>query len=484
MTGPLPNGKGRIWEQGGDLDLDTALIVATVIMFVILVALLMKRLQPQFCLIIVGLIAVVVMEFVTGESCIETSTGNLFFDGFAYLQESMVSSFTSTGITLIVVLGYVAFMNALKASDVFAITVAKVVTKIKSKYVILILALFIGCLIKWVIPSAVTAFLMMYATIYPILRRCGIGRITAICAITISMAWSMGPGQPFTGMLYGTFDPEANMTAPDFFVNYELKYFIPTFIVCAAVFLGTTKFFDARDAKHPVEFLSPDEVGNADFDIKSFGIPRWYGLLPIIPLFAVILLGGQVIPGIRVGVVPVYLFFAILVVFIECIRKKSLAGGLESFETVMDGMGESFARYATVAWAGVVFADGLTAVGGLDILAEMFVAPDISAPILLIIGGLLVFIITALTGQVMLGLFGLCPAIVAAAGIIGADVTYILTPICAAATGSNILSVAAAVTLVSAEKAGIPVTSFIIRQAVPCFASILTIILCCAFMFA
>lgn len=460
------------------------MIIATIVMFVVLVFLLMKRLQPQFCLIIVGLVAILAMYFINGVSGLEKPTGSLFFDGFAYLQNSLVSSFTSTGITLIVVLGYVAFMNVLKASDIFAITVAKVVTKIKSKYVILVLALLIGCVIKWVIPSAVTAFLMMYATIYPVLRRCGIRRITAICAITISMAWSMGPGQPFTGMLYGAFAPEVGMTAPDFFVGYELKYFVPTFIVCAVVFLITTRIFEAREDKHPVEYLTPDEVGEADFDIKSFGIPGWYGLLPIVPLVLVILLGGQVIPGVRVGVVPVYLFFSILVVFIECIRQKSLAKGFQSFETVMDGMGESFARYATVAWAGVVFADGLTAVGGLDLLASMFVAPDIAAPVLLIIGGLLVFVITALTGQVMLGLFGLCPAIVAAAGIIGADVSYILTPICAAATGSNILSVAAAVTLVAAEKAGIPVTSYIVRQAAPCFASILTIILCCAFMFA
>lgn len=462
--------------------MDAFLVIGTILMFVVLILMLIKMMNPQFCLIIVGVVAIIAMMFVTGQSVLETSTGNLFFDAFGYLQDSLISSFTSTGITLVVVLGFVEYMNHLKASDMFALSVAKVVVKIKSKYVILILALLLGCVIKWVIPSAVTAFLMLYATIYPVLRHCGIRRITAICAITISMAWSLGPGQPFTGMIYGTFAPDVAMSGPDFFVNYELKYFIPTFVVCAVVFILVTKYFEKREDKNPISYLSEDDAAESDTDTSKLGIPKWYGLLPIIPLVLVILLGGSFLP-IKVGVVPVYLFFAILVIIIEMIRKRSIKDATNDFMTFLEGMGLSFGRYATVAWAGVVFADAVAQVGGLDILVNAVVSTDTSVQLFILIISIITIIVSALTSQVMLCIFGLGPIIASFAALTGADITYLLIPMGALATGPNILSVAAPVALVSAEKAGIPVMTYIVRQTIPLVASCLTIVVCTMVMF-
>lgn len=462
--------------------MDVLYVVITILLFVVLILMLMKRLNASFCMLFVGVVGLLIYMGLSGTSVLETSTGNFFFDAFSYFQNSMVTSFTQTGITLITVLGYVSFMNALKASDMFAMTVAKPISKIRSKYVIIVLAMLVCCVIKWVIPSAVTAFLMAYACIYPILRHCGIRRITAICAITVSLAWSLGPGQPFTAMVYGTFAPEVSISAPEYFLNVELKYFIPVFIVCAVSFILTTKYFEKREDAKPYEYATPDEVSDALIDTKTLGIPGWYGLLPIIPLVLVIIFGGTFFP-IRVGVVPIYLMFGIFVIIIECIRKKSVAAAIDSYQLILDGMGESWARYAAMAWAGAVFADAVGKLGGLDILMKMFISPDLSVQVLLIVGGVAVFIVTALTGQPNLGIFGLTPVIVAAATIINADLYYVLLPVAAAATGSNILSVAAPVALVSAEKGGIPVTTYIVRQAIPCICSGAAIILCCAFMF-
>ncbi|WP_165054621.1 MULTISPECIES: C4-dicarboxylate transporter DcuC [unclassified Adlercreutzia] len=462
--------------------MEAVYVVLTIILFVALVLMLMKRLNASFSMLFVGVIGLLVFMALSGQSVMEKSTGNMFFDAFSYFQTSMVSSFTMTGITLITVLGYVAFMNKLKASDMFAITVAKPISKIKSKYVIIVLAMLVCCVIKWVIPSAVTSFLMAYACIYPVLRHCGIRRVTAICTITVSLAWSLGPGQPFTGMVYGTFAPEVAISAPEFFVNVELRYFIPVFIVCAVSFILTTKYFEAREDKKPYEYATPDEVSETLIDTKTLGIPGWYGLLPIIPLVLVIIFGGTFLP-IRVGVVPIYLMCGMFVILIECVRRRTIRAAVEDYQLILDGMGESWARYAAMAWAGAVFADAIGKLGGLDILMKMLISPDLSVQVLLIVGGIAVFVITALTGQPNLGIFGLTPVIVAAATFINADLYYVLLPIAAAATGSNILSVAAPVALVSAEKGGIPVTTFIVRQAIPCICSGLAIILCCAFMF-
>lgn len=465
--------------------MDVALIIGTLIMFVVLVLMLVKGLNPQFSLILVGMVAIMIMMFVTGQSILEQSTGNFFFDAFSYLQTSLVSSFTSTGITLIAVLGYVEYMNMLKASDVFALSVAKHVVKIKSKYAILVLALLIACVIKWVIPSAVTSFLMMFATIYPVLRRCGINRITAIMAITVTLSWSMGPGQPFTSQIYGTFAPDSGMTAPDYFLNYELKYFIPVFVVSVVAFLLTVKFFDARDAKKPVAFLTPDEVGDdEDIDTSKLGIPKWYGLLPIIPLVLVILLGGQVIPGVRVGVVPIYIMCGIFVVIIEMIRRKSVVDASRDFMKFLEGMGTSFGRYATVVWAGIVFADGVTQVGGLDILISMVVSADTSAMLFLFVISIVIILCAILTSQVVLCIYGVGPIIASFCALTGADPVYMLLPMGVCATAPGLLSPAAAITLVAAEKAGLPVMSYIVRMAIPILAATLATVLCCMFMFA
>lgn len=462
--------------------MDLVYVLITVALFAVLVLMLMKRLNATFSMLFVGVIGLLFFTALTGESVMEKSTGNLFLDAFAYFQNSMVNSFTMTGITLIVVLGYVEYMNELKASDMFAMTCAKVITKIKSKYVIMVLAMLVCCVIKWVIPSAVTSFLMCYACIYPILRHCGIRRVTAICTITISLAWSIGPGAPFIGMIYGTFAPDIDISAPTYFLNVELKYFIPVFVVCAISFILTTKFFEAREDKKPYVFDSPDDVGEALIDTKTLGIPGWYGLLPIIPLVLVILLGGTFFP-IKMGVVPIYLMFGMIVIIIECIRKKTIRAAVDNYQLILDGMGTSWGRYAAMAWGGAVFADAIDKLGGLEMIMTALITPDFAPQALLIIGGIAVFIITALTGQPNLGIFGLTPVILAAATVINADVYYVLLPIAACATGSNILSVAAPVALVSAEKGGIPVTSYIVRQAIPCICSGLAIILCCAFMF-
>lgn len=457
-------------------------IILTLLLFVVLVPLLMKGWNPQFALLLVGIVGLIIFMFATGQSIVEKSTGNLFFDGFQYLVDSLNSSFVSTGITLCVVLGYVEYMNYLKANDVFAIACSRVVNKIKSKYVIILIAMVISVLIKWVIPSAVTAFLMLFACVYPILRRCGISRITAIGTITICMMFTLGPGQPFTGMIYGTFAPESGITGPSFFVDYELKYFLPVFVVGAASFIFMSNYFDKRDAKNGIKYINEETFDESVTNIKDLGVPSWYGLLPIIPLVLVIVLGGGMLPF-KVGVVPVYLFMTFIVVIVEMIRRRAIVSSSQDFMNFLEGMGVSFGRYATVVWAGVVFADAVSKIGGLDILINMIVSTDTSAPLFMLLIYIIVMIVAILTSQVVLCIFGIGPIITSFANLTGASIIPLLVPMGALATGDGILSLAAAVTLVAAEKAGLKVTDFILRMSVPAVLMSLTVIGCSMFMF-
>lgn len=252
--------------------MDSLLIIASFVTFGLLIFLLLKKYNPVFSLMAIGALSILIMQFVNGTSILgEAESGSFVLDTFIYMRGLFISQFINVGINIMMVMGYVHYMNHLKANYLFAVFLGSAVKRFRSKFVILSVTLVIGILIKWVIPSAVTTFLLMFATVYPVLRALGISKITAISALTVTTTFPLGPNQFFTGWMHGAFTG-VDFAAPDFFLQQEIFYMIPTTIITIITFIFATKFFEKREK---AQRIAEDEITAKvnEIDPATYGLP-------------------------------------------------------------------------------------------------------------------------------------------------------------------------------------------------------------------
>lgn len=462
--------------------MDVILIIASFVMMGSLVYLLIKGYNPVLCLMLLGFVAIVIMQYVNRASIIgEATSGNYLLDVFTHLRNVFISQFTSVGINVMVVLGYVKLLDHIKANDLFAVLLGSTVKNLKSKYVILTITLLIGVIVKWIIPSAITTFLLLLATVYPVLRALGISKLTAISALTVTTTWPLGPNQFFTGMIFGTFT-DVEFTAPEFFLQQELLFIGPTLVITVIAFILSTKYFEKKEK---AAGLAEDESEIAIEKLipESFGIPMFYASLPIIPLVIVLLFSGTIIPGLRIDVVPAYLMCLLFVVFVNFVRNKSLKIAGDDLAIFFKGMGDSFGNFVCLVIAGAFFADGFAQVGGMAIMMNMLIAPGASAIPMLIIGCVASFVVGALSGNIAVGFFSVGALFGTFITATGADPFFMFAPFVTVSAAGTMLSVASISVLVPAKEAGVPPTRLIKRNAVPTVFAAATVLICSILMF-
>lgn len=162
-------------------------VIFALLMLAVLVWAIMKKLQPVMVLWVIGTVVLIIIGIINGAGVAATSSGNAVLDAFEYFKECMGSQFSGNALLIMSVMGYVGYMNYLKAGDLFAVYVARPLQKLKAKYLLIGLVVFLDWIFVMILPSGIATIALLFGTLYPVMIYLGVNKMTAGAAIIIGV---------------------------------------------------------------------------------------------------------------------------------------------------------------------------------------------------------------------------------------------------------------------------------------------------------
>lgn len=452
---------------------ETFQVIGTILMIIVLAYAIFKNINITMAMLSVGTVAVLILTYVTGESMMgENTTGSLLFDCFEFVVDTAKSTVSGQGLIVMSVMGYVDYMKSLKATEAFTLTLAKPFQKSKLKFAPVAGTVIITFLLQLVVTSNAGKASLALAILYPVMLASGASTATAATAIVLGQAFTYGPG---CGMTYTVFSAgNIDYSVPQFFLTKELPIFIPSLIVTIVVFYFTSRYFDRK------EQVSYDSSA-ATMSFETLGIPRWYAVLPIIPLVFIILFSGLFFSEtISVAAANFMgLFIVLIIMLLTCKDKRAVFDNTKHF---FQGMAESFGAVVTVMFAATLFANAISNVGGLTVIFSAFANAGIGIKPITIIGSLLAFAFITVSGSqpgnmaLFGGLFG---DIARSSGANAIDMCSTLLPV---GCYSMAVSPVAGSNIMVSRITGVSITQIVKRTAIPACCTVLTMIIISQFI--
>lgn len=325
--------------------MDILYVILTALLVVAAVTMILKKVDTRLTFLFLGVIGLAAATIVTGQSVLgDSTTGNVWLDIFDVIRAKFVSTISGTGIRLMMIGGYVMLMNHTKAADVLA------------------LVYMIGAVLKIFITSQIALGLLFMATMFPILTRMGVSKLSAAAACVAIGGMDLGPNDS-TGIFAAT--EILNCTPMDWFTNYEL-IIGPVIIVCVGIFMGI--WFQYMDKKEFGGLVIPEEA-KEDMKISDLGVPAFYGVFPLIPLTLVVVF--SFVDGIKMDVITAHIICFFLFFIVDLIVKKDMNRLQDNLKKLWVWMGNYFNNIIVLISVASVFAEAIKKLKGIDVLCGM-----------------------------------------------------------------------------------------------------------------
>jgi len=130
---------------------------------------------------------------------IDKSSGFLILDLFEILKNSFSSKLSEIGLMIMVIGGFVTYMDHIGASKTLVYLAMKPLSVFKNNpYLAASLVIPIGHLLSIPIPSATGLGLLLIASVFPVLIQLGVSRVSAVSVIVSTTVFDMGPASANT----------------------------------------------------------------------------------------------------------------------------------------------------------------------------------------------------------------------------------------------------------------------------------------------
>jgi len=325
------------------------------------------------------------------------STGVIVFDLFDAVRRMFGTRLASLGLTIMAIAGFSKYMDHVKASDALFSLVAAPLRYIRSPYALLMAAFLVTQFLSLFIPSAAGISLLLMVTIYPILIRSNISRLSALAIIGSARCLTMGPASP--NAVFG-----ANVLKMDpatYFLQYQLPIVLPLLVILFVVHFFTQRYWDKKEGPD-VEGL--ELLNQMSLKEKEAPPPRLYALLPICPLVIIIACSPTITdylgwPKINLDVGTAMFMSILIAMTIELIRVRKLLPVLSSMRMVFDQMGKQFTVVVALIVAGEIFARGLVTVGAIETMVKGAQNAGLGAMALTLAACAIIFVSAILMGS-------------------------------------------------------------------------------------
>ena len=219
----------------------------------------------------------------------------------------------------------------------------------------------IGTLLSYALPSATAVGLLLVATLYPVLRKIGMSKMSILSILVATTLLDLGLNSPnanraadFLGMDVASYS------------RYQLQVVFPILIIITVVY-----FFFGRYKARKEGYDTPAPASAASEEDLAWkkDAPLYYALLPVLPLL-LSLVFSFTHPQ-EAGINGAILLSFFLAGLMDALRGRSYKKALNSMSVFWRGMGNGFASVVVMIIAADIFAEGLMRMGVIDTLVSL-----------------------------------------------------------------------------------------------------------------
>jgi DcuC family C4-dicarboxylate transporter len=325
----------------------------------------------------------------------KATTGSLVLDVFDAVRQLFATRVAELGLSIMSMAGFSRYMDQVNASQALFDLVGAPLRRIRSTTLLLGLAFLVAQLLTPFVPSHAGHNLLLMVTMYPILIRLGVSRLSALGTIGLSHFLDMGPGSG--NIMYAA--KALNMEASVFYIKYQLPATIPLILAVTVFNCFVQRWWDKREG--------PDLEGAAALEALQVQDkptpPRIYAFLPMLPL--VLLLGFCPLItepfGFSIKMEPftAMLISTLVSMLFEYVRLRSATTALGTLKAFYEGMGKQFVMVVSLIVAGEIYAKGLVTVGAVTTVINAAQSAGLGAGAMIIVGGAIIMVAAFLMGS-------------------------------------------------------------------------------------
>ncbi|MEZ8080573.1 C4-dicarboxylate transporter DcuC [Enterovibrio norvegicus] len=418
--------------------------------------LIVKRYNPQTTLFIGGMILMVAgIFFEKGMPLPESaSSGSVALDIFTFVKQTTSKTVAGLGLIIMAVGGFAHYMDHIGASRALVSIAIKPLEYFKAPYLVMALGYLIGQFLNIFIPSASGLGLLLMVTLYPILVRLGVSKMSATAVIATAACLDLGPASGNANLAART----ADMPVTEYFISYQLPVALITMVTIAILHLFVQRWFDRREVENNDTEISASE--------SECNPPIWYALLPVIPLALLLIFSPMAIESVKIDVVTAMFVSIAVAMLCETFRRKPKSV-FSDILVYFDSMGRQFARVVTLVVAGQTFAHGLKTTGLLNTVIDGALAASVSPALMVILMVLIIALAAIIMGSGNAPFFSFAAIVPDIAGKVGIPAVAMLMPMQLASGIARSMSPITGAVVAVAGVAGVSPFELVKRTAIP-----------------
>jgi len=439
----------------------------------LVIYLLIKKFNAISVLLFSGL-AMLATSFGVGldPAKIKLPTGLVAFDFAQYIIESLIETNAGVGLVIMIISGFVAYMDKIGASDALVHLAMKPLSVFKKfPYVLCSLVLPLGQFLFISIPSAAGLGLLLMATVFPVIISLGVSRLSAVAVISATTAFGIGPASAIA--LSAADVIKMDITA--FFFGYQ----IPMTLVLSTTVTISYYFVNRHFDKKRKEEQLPDFEPATQKEPKAMA-PSLYGLLPLLPLILLLLFSDflNLFPmHIRVDTNIAMVVGLLAAVIFELIRKRDVKAVFQSLEVFWNGMGDIFKSVVMLIVAADIFSKGLINLGFIDGLVSLSQQIGLGGIGIGVVMTIMIFLASILMGSGNAAFFAFGPLVPKIAEPLAIKSVSMILPMSMAASMGRTVSPIAGVIVAISALAKVPPIEIVKRNLIPFVVALFVMLL-------
>lgn len=446
------------------------LVLAGVLIILAAYLMVAKKYKPQGVLLISGLIMLGASVLLQGTPLLpaKQSTGSIWLDMFETITILLEKRAGSTGMTIMAIAGFGAYMDYLGASRSLFAVVARPLRLIHSPYLLLVGTFFVTQILVLFIPSHTGLGLLLMATLYPILIRVGISKLSAAAVIACCQFIDHGPASQ--SQFYAA--SICNLDPVVYFINYQLPITIPIILGVAVTHYFVQRWWDKKEG------YQIESIIHSASEEQEERPPLLYALLPAVPLLLILAFSPLFNSPIKMNVTTAMIISGGIALVFEYFRLKTLKAVLNSLTVFFDGMGKVFATVVALIVSGETFGAGLMKIGAVDALIQGAMNAGFGIHIMIISLSLMLATASFLMGSGNAAFFSLAPITPKIATAFHVETVTLLLPMHTMTSFGRTVSPIAAPIVAIAGMAGVSPFQLVKRTCIPMIVAAILNIVC------
>lgn len=394
---------------------------------IIVVRALLKKYYPHAVLLAAGLFMMAMATIINQTSVIgDKTTGSFFVDLFEFIKNTAGARVGGLGLIIMSVAGFAVYMDHIGASRVLSNLATSPLKRLNKPYLVLGLCYTVGQILNVFIPSASGLALLLMVTMYPVLLSLGIPKISAAAVIVTTACLDLGPASGNANLAAKT----GGIDVTEYFVSYQIPVSVLVILVITVLHIIVQSYFDKKEKIYNNEELNAAAKDSITPDEEKLqnDAPKFYAILPIIPLALLLVFSQFFITSIKMNVITAMFIGLFVSLICEFFVKKDLKKVFASIKVYFDGMGRNLASVITLIVAGETFAGGLKSIGAIGYIIDSAKNLGMGIEPMMIVMTIIISVTALLMGSGNAAFFAFAPLAPQVAAAVGANPLIMLLP--------------------------------------------------------